>query len=259
MTEDPNTNLPVTWEEELAKYAKEESAQEANAGGGTFFSTRAGQLALNGVPFAGNQVACVVLDAVLENVYYEGDYDPDAPQPPKCFAFGRDEAEMAPHEAVGQNAEAEACADCPKNKWGTADKGKGKACRNVRRLALIPAGTIDQETGVFAPFKDPKKLEQAEIAYLKLAVMSVKGYANYVKQVAGAFSRPLWAMYTLVKVVPDPKAQHKTLFTALGKVPDELIPVLKQRHQAAGTTIEFPYAKFDAVATSTEPKKTRKY
>lgn len=38
---------------------------------------------------------------------------------------------------------AKSCATCPKNVWGTGKGGKGKACQDHRRMAVAPAGQIN--------------------------------------------------------------------------------------------------------------------
>ena len=87
----PQTTALVTWDEELARQAEIAASMEASAGGGQFFSTKGGILSWQDSPLSGNQMAVIILDSILENVFYEGHYDPDAPQSPTCFAFSRDE------------------------------------------------------------------------------------------------------------------------------------------------------------------------
>jgi hypothetical protein len=67
----------ANWREEAAQSAKAHVASEETAasGGGRFFSLRAGQLSFDDAPLPGNQMACVVLDSLMENVYYEGAFD----------------------------------------------------------------------------------------------------------------------------------------------------------------------------------------
>ena len=101
----------------------------------------------------------VILDSILENIHYDGEYDSDNVQGPDCFAFGRSDEEMAPHEAVitaGTQVH-DNCVDCPSNEWGSAEKGKGKDCRNTRRIAMILAGKFDK-SGEFILEEDPEHL-----------------------------------------------------------------------------------------------------
>ena len=38
---------------------------------------------------------------------------------------------------AGENKQAESCAECPMNEFGTAKEGKGKACKNTIRLLIL--------------------------------------------------------------------------------------------------------------------------
>ena len=233
------------WDEELAKQAEIASKMEENVGGGQFFSTKGGVLTWQDAPMPNNQMAVIVLDSVLENVFYEGRYDPDTPQSPVCFAFGRDEKTIQPHTIVIENGNSQAgasglCAGCDHNQWGSADTGRGKACRNTRRLAMIPAGTFDQ-MGKFKIMDDPEHFQNASIGFMKLPVTSVKGYANFVKQVAGALRRPPFGIITKVRVIPDASTQFKVVFEPITEVPDDLMGTIMERHQEAESTIDFPY------------------
>ena len=265
MTTEAETGTAViNWEEELAKQAEAAAAAEPVTGGGQFFSIKSGILQFDGQPLPGNQACVIIVDAIYENVFYGEEYDPDSPQGPTCFAFGRADDEMAPHELVvaGKGtfeAQHEECEGCPMNEWGSASRGKGKACRNTRRLALLPAGTYDNK-GNLDVFDDLEHFQKTALAYLKLPVTSVKGYATFVSQTAAVLKRPPHAVLTRVSVVPDPKTQFKVLFEALDKVPNELIPTLMERHQGAKALIDFPYSPDDGQAQKADkPAKKRKY
>lgn len=267
-TRKPQTTAITNWDAELAEAADASAAMEANTGGGQFFSVRGGVLQFDGNPLPGNQACVIIVDAILENVYYEGAYDPDTPQAPTCFAFDRDEAEMSPPETVDKTPEFERqspqCKGCPQNEFGTANVGRGKACRNTRRLALIPAGSYDQK-GNLTLFGDPDHFSKTPLAYMKLPVTSVKGYATFVKQVAGTLRRPPHGIITHLSVVPDVKTQFKVVFEALDKVPNELMQAVMLRHTEAASVIEFPYTPLDATepakpaARGRAAPKTRKY
>jgi hypothetical protein len=242
------TTAVAKWDEELARQAKLASAMEESTATGNFFSLKGGILAFNDAPVPNNEMAVVVLDGVLENVYYEGKYDPDNIQGPKCFAFGRDEKTMEPHKIVVEAGNSMAgasglCQGCEMNEWGSADTGRGKACRNTRRLAMVAAGTF--EAGRFKAFNDEEQLEKAGIAYMKLPVTSVKGYAAFVKQIANALNRPPHAIYTKVSVRPDPQTQFKVVFEPLSTIPNELLGMVMKRHEEAKASIEFPYTPFE--------------
>jgi hypothetical protein len=231
------------WDDQLAREAEIAAKAEANTGGGQFFSTQGGVLSWQEAPLPNNEMAVIILDTIFENVYYEGAYDADNPSPPTCFAFAHDEDELEPHQVVvdaEQHQSLEGCANCEWNEFGTADVGRGKACRNTRRLAMIPAGTFARD-GSLELFEDPGHYASTTLGFLKLAVTSVKGYANYVKQIAGALQRPPFGVITRVSVVPDTKTQFKILFEPLEKVSDELMATIMERREEAMSIIDFPY------------------
>lgn len=232
----------MKWDEELARQAAEAAKVEESTQTGSFFSMKSGVLSFNDSPLPGNEMAVVILDSRLENVFYEGKYDPDTPQGPVCFAFGLDEKTMAPHPLVVEagKSQCELCADCPQNEWGSADTGRGKACRNTRRLAMIPAGKFESN-GKFKPFTDVSHFEDAAPGFMKLPVTSVKGYASFVKQLAGALKRPPHAIFTRVKVVPDNDTQFKVTFEALSQVPNTLMPIIMKKRDEVAESIEQPY------------------
>lgn len=238
----------MKWDEELAKYADESAAAEANAGSGLqSFSLKAGVLSIDDNAMPNNEMAVIVLDHVLENVFYLEDYDPDNPVPPSAYALGRDEAELRWHEDSidelpdGEKIAGELCSESSINQWGSADKGRGKACRNLRRLLMIPAGTLNKKTGEFELIEDEQHYANAKAAFMKLPPTSTTNWSNYVKQLAGSLRKPPFVIATRVKVVPDQKSQFKVTFEALEEMPKELFDVLVKRHKEAEQFIMQPY------------------
>lgn len=249
------TQEVANYDEELARLAGESATLTDSGGGGRFFSTRAGVLQFDDAPLPGNQMCVIVGAWCLENVYYEAAFDADNRTPPTCFAFCKDPSkkdDMGPDEEQLKDdvfdMQSEACADCPQNEWGSAEKGRGKACSNRRRLALIPAGTykpVGRGGGYeLELFDDAEHFRTADEAYLKVPVMSGKGFDSYVKDVAEQFKKPLFAVYTRVFLTPDPKSQFKVNFELIEEVDNALIPTLLERHRKLIEGIDFPYVPF---------------
>lgn len=246
----PGTAM-VDWEREMAEQAKiAAAAQRASGGGGKFFSMRAGQLTYDGIPLPGNQMAVIILADTMENSYYDTPFDPDTPTSPRCFAFSKDESELEPHAAVDADdyfeRQHDTCNGCPRNEWGSARTGKGKACSNVMRLAMIPAGEYKKGAGrnsalELGMYDEPEHFEKADVAYMKLPVMSVKNYGNYVRGTAAELSRPPHGVFTNVVIEPDPKSQFRVVFEVIGPVPNELMAIVMKRHAATQDSIGFPY------------------
>ncbi len=243
-TTTPGTTALEPWEQELAEQAQAAAAQEASTGGGQFFSLRGGRLTLNGAQLPDNQMAVLVLDWLLVNAFYTKRFDPDAPQVPDCYAFGRDEKTMAPHSQA-KAPQCETCAACPHNQFGSlvvdGQQRRGKACRNTRRLGLVPGGTLEPGTGRFTPYTTLDEIIGAPLAYLTIPPTSVATFGNYVKQLAGALNRPPRGVYTKIEVVPDTRSQLKVNFTALGPIPGGIWEAVKTRAKEVEAVIGFGF------------------
>lgn len=243
MAKKPTKSTSVAnYDEQLAALMQQDVETEKSiSSGGKFISTKGGQLSYDGNLMKDNEMYVVIVDHIFENAYYEGRYNPDNPQPPTCFAFGRSEKDLIPHVNVidaDQNP-CDSCAGCPMNEWGS--DGRGKACKNVRRLAVIPAGHVNNKTDELELYDDDH-FKSADVAYLKLPVTSTKGFSTYIKQVAQAYNKPVLGVITRVYCTPDDKTQYKVNFEAIDEVPTELLGVLMQRRSMVMEEIDFPYS-----------------
>lgn len=235
----------VNWSEELAKRAQSAAAIEENVGGGgSFISLKGGRLSFQGAEVPGNTMNVVVVDHILEYAYYGQRYDADNPANPMAFAFGRDENTIRWHENSVEEIDGEAirgelCKDSEINQWGTADQGRGKATKNLRRLALL---TEDQ-------IENADEIADAPVTYLKVPVTSVKGWAGYVRQLEKTLQRPPFGVITEISVVPDPKTQFKLQFKLVEAIEDgDVIEALMAKQDVVAEEIDFPYAPFDEEA-----------
>lgn len=246
----------IAWDKQLADAAMESAAVVAGLGGGQFFSIRGGTLKLGDAALPNNEMACIVLDHVLENVYYGADYNPDSPSSPKCYAFGRDAATMVPHEDAREKV-CSNCKACDNNQFGSAEKGRGKACKNRVRLAIIPGGAV--ANGRFEPTTDPDAIKAAQVAYLGVPPTSIGAWGAYVKSLAASLKRPPWAVFTKVKVIPDPKTQVAITFELLGPCGATLADALIKKNAEAKEGIIFSYPERDEApaAKRGRPKKTK--
>jgi hypothetical protein len=226
--EEPARNLPAkrgntavgastAYQQRMAEIAARAVGTEASVSTGNFIATKSGLLKYNGQPFPGNQLNAVVVDHILENTFYTGDYDPDNPGAPKCYAFGRDEKDMRPHENVAE-PQSETCKTCQWNKFKTADNGKGKACKNIRRLGLIPANT--NRKGELE--LDPDVVAGAEIAYLKVPVTSVRGWALYVRSLEVLEGMPPAGVVTNISCEPDDQTTFRMNFAHVQTLDEDI-------------------------------------
>lgn len=86
----------------------------------------------------------------VSRIYYAQDYDPDAKAAmPDCWSNLGDTP-----EAGASNPQGTSCASCSKNVDGSGSKGKGRACRFQRRVALLLEGDT---SGAVYQFNIPAK------------------------------------------------------------------------------------------------------
>lgn len=245
-TKDKKTTQLNTWDQKLAEEARIAAGSESNVSAGKFISTDGG-LFFNEQQLPGNEMAVIILDSVHENVYYDTPFSKGTTNSPACFAFSHNHTDerlpmfepMCPH-ADAPRPQADACIGCPHNEFGSAKVGAGKACRNVRRLAVIGAGQFTRD-GSFDAITDPKHYEETEVAYLKLPVTSTKGFALWVKQQASTLQRPPHGLFARIRWVEDDDNQFRIEFEALAKVPDKLMQVVMKRREDQVEKTAFPY------------------
>lgn len=231
----------VNWDAEFAEYQKQSKAGITVGAQGKFLSFKNG-LAYNGVELEDDEVRCVIVGWTHHNQFYDPNtpYDADNPTTPICYSFGQDPAEMAPdsHSPDKQHAD---CASCPFNQFESARQGKGKACKNTFRLALIAESDLDS-------------IGSPEVIYASIPPKSLKNFAKYIAQDLDKYSRPHWAVVTLLKRVPDSKAQFVVTFECVEIIKDsKLFQPLKDLYAQTMEGIEFPYEVREAPVAKKKP------
>ena len=256
--------------QELALIAAETASLEAPVLG-QFFSVAAGQLSWDKVPIPGNQMTVVILDGVYENTFYGQKYDSDNRISPMCFAIGRSEKDLAPHENVVKagTAQSKMCGisgqtDCCEwNEFGSADNGKGKVCRNHRRLSILTASKLERN-GTVTLIEDPEYFQTVTAGYLRVPPTSMTSYSKMVKTLDSSMHLPTFAVYCRIEVTPDPKKQVNVTFTPVKPVPAEVLTVLLARFKAdkeaimfAGQVMSKEEREAQKAASEAEAKKTK--
>lgn len=232
-----DTSLSQEWLDRLAAHAKETQASEKVAS--NFFSTKSGVLSFNGMAIPGNTMECIALVSMHENVLYPSRFDAASPESPICYAFSFTGDNMEPH-AEAEQRQAQFCKDCPKLKWGTSDNGKGKACRETRRISLLPASAAASAENVVA----------ATAGLLRVPITSVKHWAAYVARLA-AMNVPPFAMITKVSLTPDPKTMFRLDFACVRAIADStVLDALLRRIDIEKNNMVSPYPKRDPAAAA---------
>ena len=95
-------------------------------------------------PATSIEVVIIKANKNTSKVFYLKGYDKDSSEGQKPDCYSNDGIAPA---ADAQNPQSKKCATCPHNQWGSrvTDKGtsKGKACADAVRLAVAPAGQLN--------------------------------------------------------------------------------------------------------------------
>lgn len=189
------------WDEKLASKVKAAQKVASSIGGGSrnVLSFKGGRMSYQGGFVPDNNLNVIILKAINENNFFEGQYDPNSPASPLCYAFGSPDGEdegMGPdkthfkgHEGDIQS-ETGRCVDCAHNEWGSAEKGRGKACKNQVSLAFVTADALDSI----------EAMEKAEVIYAKLPVTSGKSWKGYINELG---DRHFLEFVTNIQVTPS--------------------------------------------------------
>lgn len=234
---------PAELQDYYKQYAEAYASTERRAGSSV--SIRNGVMSVGDQAIPGNQFAAIVLDAVRLNTYYPSAFNAQNIEPPKCYAIGRSDAEMAPHPDMQKDLnffqpQAERCGACPHNEFGSGRTGTGKACSNRRRLLLLLAGTYSQgaQGWKLAPYTDVNHYATSPLMTLTLAPTTIQGYGQWIRDTAAQYQRPMFGVIARLYLYPHPKHGKEAVgFETLAPIPDEWGPTIIQRHQEASKEI----------------------
>lgn len=162
-----------------------------------------------------NPIDVVLLDWRIYNQYFKGAYNPTKIEKPTCFAISQTMADMKPSERapVKQGAD---CASCALNQFGSAATGRGKACKNGRRLAVVPVDA-DMNTPIFT---------------IEVSPTGIKALDGYISKLAAGHG--LVPIQVITTVAMNPNEAYPTLMFAPGApLNEEKLGVMLQLAQAA--------------------------
>lgn len=243
---EPITAEVRTFEDELAALAQQDAAKEVV--GNPTIGTQGGVFTVDKAE-VGEVLQLVVVGDVFLNQYYEGDFDPENPSSPVCYAYGRtghEADDMFPHEE-SEHQQCENCKVCPKNQWGTADKGPGKACKNVRMLSVVSADDIGLKG-------------EAKVYNLKVPVTSTNNFKVVVKKVAETFKLPIFGVVLEVRLARHKQHQFHMEFKPIGRVDNiDTLRYWMERRGKLVTDMMVPYPKNGDRVEKEAPKRSGKY
>jgi hypothetical protein len=209
------SNLPANIDAELAAEVAALSSRLSAPSGDRISCTLNKTFKLPDGQESSDPLRVIIVDFVSYNTYYTERYDPNNIVPPACFALGLEPTGLIP-SANSPDCQAESCATCWANQWGS--NGKGKACDNTKLLAVLPAiEDLNDETPMWV---------------IKVSKTATKGFDGYVASVARAFQKPIRAVSTLIDF--DQNSDYsKLVFGSPEPITQEQFMVAHSRRQEA--------------------------
>lgn len=166
-----------------------------------------------------NPISCVVIDFINSNSYYDTPYKQGVITEAACHAVGQLDSTMEPM-ATSPRKQAEKCATCDKNQWGSGNGG-GKACANNRILAVVAADNI----------------AEGDILLIKAQPTAIKHFDKYAASVGTKFQKPLWSVITELSFSDD--AYPSLRFNFVAPVPEsELAAAYTRKAEALAMLME---------------------
>lgn len=158
----------------------------------------------------------IVVAEALQHVYYDSKYVPGEKKPPACFAVGpaTDAGDKVMHAHptspnIQGGTDNHDCVGCEMHKWGSAEKGKGKACTTNRQLAVVMADDPAFENG-----------GELKYAILSISPTGLSPWGKFVQGLAGILKRPPHGVVTQFSFnKKDPVEQRRKAVIAIGYKP----------------------------------------
>lgn len=213
-------NLPANLMQQLAAEVAEIQNRIGSPTGNRIRVTQSKKFRMPSGEESAGPITGVIVDFITAYYYYTGQFDPNDIQPPECFALGEKIIELAPH-ATAPNKQAESCAICPQNQFGSA--GRGKACSNTRLLALLP----------------PDATEETPIMILRVSPTALRSYDAYVAGVARSFQSTPIGVVTEFSF--DPSSEYASLrFAPQGMLNEAQLRLFLSRRDEARKILMTP-------------------
>ena len=223
-TEAPKTAVMSIQEQIAQQLARQAEAAQSLRSSGSYIGFKNAQLKVDGIAIPANQLDVRVLATISERAWYSKEFDADAIQVPDCYALDSPE----PHDQA-KNAQAATCAECQYNKWGSATRGKGKACRESARVIVIPANV---------------PLASAQMYTAKVPVTSLSTVTSFASR-CGQANKLMGEFVTKLSVTEDKKSFFKVHLTPVEVTADMDMAALLKAQNAAYELAMTPYPQLD--------------
>lgn len=155
-----------------------------------------------GDPATSIQVAILRVNPGLSKAYYTGGYQEGVESKPECFSN-----DGVRPDANSPEPQAKSCAGCPFNAFGSANNGKGKACRDTKRMAIATVDNLE------------------EPMMLRVPATSLKNLAAYGKLLT---EKGVGTSFVATRIGFDPQSTHQVLtFKPTGFLDEETVVAIE--------------------------------
>jgi len=187
-----------------------------------------------------DRVSGIIVDFIAKKAWYPNPYDKDNIVPPHCFGL-----DFVAHSALepSENSperQCETCATCPKNAFGSAENGKGKACKDSYVLALL----------------GPDAEEGSPLMTLEISATGIKPFEKYVRDLARETGKAPYAFVT--EFFMDDSVDYASVRCGfpLEASPELIMMALSRREEAATLLSTEPdVSGFEEKMASLKPQK----
>ena len=253
----------VSYKDRMAALVATTKKAEAPAGG--FLSTKGSRLSIGDVRLPGDMIRAIIVDYRKDNEFYPVAYDPTSKgSVPVCFAVVRpneiltpwrqakpdedtrglvvdERTQLVSDAAEPQVAAGHGCDSCGMLEWGSAKlikgnrgSGKGKACRETRRLHLFAA---DQCT-------TPDDVARAPYMTLIPPPTSLGNFKRVANEASTVLGVPIFGVVVDIEVKPHDDYMFMVHYKIVEQIKDEgiLLALLNRHEQIAMKPIVMPKA-----------------
>jgi len=139
----------------------------------------------------------VVVDFNTQHTLFEGSYVKGQVSPIICAALGDNPKDMKPYDSIAE-PQSGACTGCWANEFESASQGKGKACKQVRTMALL----VEDAQGVIDP--------NGSLYLMQTNVTANKVFDAFVKTAAAVFQMPPVGVVVELGIAAEAKWDYVT-------------------------------------------------
>jgi hypothetical protein len=228
---------PVDWHAAVkATAAKQVKAAAVLGANNAMISFKGATLSIGGMQQRNNVAEMIVLATMHERAYYAGQYNPDNPRSPVCYAYSEvDEGALpvAPREESSDKQSAQ-CKGCKHAEWGSAEIGRGQACRQHFKFVGIQVTKAST----------PEEIAGAAIYTGRIPPTSLKAASVYL-DFLGVKDAATFSLVTQLEV----RASNKSIFTVHlepgADIPRQWQALVLGRLDEARRLIAQPYPSFE--------------